>query len=112
MKNAAKTLAMVGLFALICTAFELRTTLAADIVLGKVVSVTGDTLVSTDVEGKVQKTHTVPKSARVILNGKPTTLDKLTMGDHLKITIEKAGDTTAIVEVEAKSANEKLPALD
>jgi len=69
---------------------------------GKVVSATegkdkaDGKLVMTDKDGKNEKTHAVPTTAKITVNGKTGKLSELKKGDTVKVTVDDKNKVTAI----------------
>jgi hypothetical protein len=72
---------------------------------GKVVKVDGAKLTMTDKDGKNEHTHIVPATAKVTVDGKDAKLGDLKPGQAVKVKVEKVGDKTEIVSIDARKAD-------
>jgi hypothetical protein len=69
---------------------------------GKVVSATegkdkaDGKLVMTDNDGKNEKTHSIPTTAKITVNGKAGKLSEIKKGDTVKVTVDDKNKVTAI----------------
>lgn len=77
---------------------------------GKVVSVTGDTMVMTDKDGK-EHTHTVAADAKVTCDGKECKIKELKPGMKIRVTTKK-DDKKAATRIEALDKNEDFEKRD
>ncbi len=78
--------------------------LAADSHQGKVVSAWYGMLTMTDMAGKNQHTHEVATDAAISCEGKTCNLSELKVGDTITVTLDKKGDETVVIKIEAKKA--------
>ena len=92
----------LGLLAAMLALVYATTAQAEDVHEGKVVSISNGKLTMTDMDGKNEHSHTVPKDATITCDGKTCKLDDLTKGCLVTITREKKGDEMVVVKVEAK----------
>jgi hypothetical protein len=69
---------------------------------GKVVSATegkdkaDGKLVMTDNDGKNEKTHSIPSTAKITVNGKAGKLSEVKKGDTVKVTVDDKSKVTAV----------------
>jgi hypothetical protein len=69
---------------------------------GLVLSVTAETLVITDRDGKNERAHRVDDATAVTIDGKPAKLPELTKGDKVKVTLGQDGKVVSIAAMRAK----------
>ena len=73
---------------------------------GTVVSAADGKLTMAGKDGK-EHTHAVAKDAKISCDGKDCTLADLKKGQTATITLEKQGDDTVVIKIEAKAATDK-----
>jgi hypothetical protein len=71
---------------------------------GKVVSITGDKFVMTNMEGKEEHTHTLTADSKVTCDGKACKAADLKPGMRIRVTTEKA-EPHAVTRIEALDTN-------
>jgi hypothetical protein len=69
---------------------------------GLVLSVTAETLVMTDRDGKNEHAHKVDEATAVTIDGKPAKLPELAKGDKVKVAVGQDGKVVSIAAVRAK----------
>lgn len=67
---------------------------------GLVVKVSGDQMTMTNLQGKNQHTHNVPKEAKITVDGKPAQLSDLKEGFHVTVWMN---DEKAVAKIVAHS---------
>jgi hypothetical protein len=72
---------------------------------GKVVSITGDKFVMTNMEGKEEHTHTLTADSKVTCDGKACKAADLKPGMRIRVTTEKA-EPHAVTHIEALDNNQ------
>lgn len=69
---------------------------------GRIVSVTADTVVMTDGDGKNEHAHRVDSTVAVLIDGKPAKLLELAKGDNVKVAIGPDGNVIRIAATRTK----------
>ena len=69
---------------------------------GLVLSVTAETLVMTDRDGKNERAQKVDQATAVTIDGKPARLPELAKGDRVKVATGQDGKVVSIMAVRAK----------
>jgi len=79
---------------------------ALDPHVGKIVSA-GNGKITIVVQQGNNQTYDVAADAQIMLNGAPVKLEKLTMGDEAKLTIESKNSRQVVTKIDAMSASDK-----
>lgn len=69
---------------------------------GLVLSVTAETLVMTDRDGKNEHAHKVDDGTAVTIDGKPAKLPELAKGDKVKVTVGQDGKVVSIAVMRSR----------
>jgi hypothetical protein len=69
---------------------------------GLVLSVTAETLVMTDRDGKNERAQKVDQATAVTIDGKPAKLPELAKGDKVKVSIGQDGKVVSIMAMRSK----------
>lgn len=94
-----RTLGLVAVF--LALVWVTSTVQAEEVHKGKVVKVANGKLTMTDIHGKNEHSHMVPKDAEITCDGRACKLDDLTKDCWVTITRVKKGDEMVVTKVEA-----------
>jgi hypothetical protein len=78
---------------------------------GSVARATSATLVVRDDDGRTTHAHMVRPNVQITLNGEPTRLENLRVGDRVSVSLAQEDGTNVVQSIAAQSADHRLSSL-